>query len=171
MGKSAWIISDEMSMNMLTRPRAHTPRGISRQEALMAGVATVIRRSEITVLALNLEEEQWSPALARMFMLVKPSGLDCCCFPTLVDLASASFVEHCPIKRIKPVRAAKMSGASRSCSSFEVSATPVRDLTPDLFIGWRVLRWVTPSLVISVVIRKRRGDGGNSSKANRCGAR
>ena len=78
----------------------------------MAGVATVIRRSEITVLALNLEEEQWSQALARMFMLVKPSGLDCCCFPTLVDLASASFVEHCPIKRIKPVRAAKMSGAS-----------------------------------------------------------
>ncbi len=42
-GRSEWIISDETSMNRLTNPSAHTPRGIDGRSTGAARVAGDIR--------------------------------------------------------------------------------------------------------------------------------
>src|SRR5262249_7562387 len=41
-GKSAWIISEEMSIRRLTKPSAHTPRGIVPKEARGRSPAFVV---------------------------------------------------------------------------------------------------------------------------------
>ncbi|WP_300319748.1 hypothetical protein, partial [Accumulibacter sp.] len=50
-GSRLWIISEEMSINMLTRPRSHTPAGICRQ-LLGAGLVIVAFMSPVRPAAL-----------------------------------------------------------------------------------------------------------------------
>jgi hypothetical protein len=43
-GSRPWIISEEISMNMLTKPSAHTPRGIARSPVRGGSLTSMFMR-------------------------------------------------------------------------------------------------------------------------------